>query len=138
MEKPRPNVSQDSSLSISSVVLGELVDKSLFIPLVIGLVALVDLSTTLFSVLALLLGSLCTLAGAYYAANRAKRAFITHAMLVAALTFAISFIRFLFAQSSDEPSIHPLWWEFVSWGFVFISGYIGGFLAQNRAQSANA
>ena len=123
-----------SGLSISSVLLGELVDKALFVPLVVGLVAFVDSSTPLFSVLALVTGTSCTTAGAYFAAHRARRLFLTHAMGVSVLTFVLSFIRFLVAQSSDEPSVHPLWWEFVSWALVFLAGYAGGCLARSRAQ----
>jgi len=131
-------MSQASGISISSVILGELVDKAIFIPLVFGLVAVVDTSTALFSTLALALGSLSTLAGSYFAASRAVRLFITHALLVAALTFGLSFTRFILVQSGDEPSVHPLWWEFVSWGFTFLAGYLGGFLAQVRAPSVDA
>ena len=129
-----PGSANISGLSISSVLLGELVDKTLFVPLVVGLVAFVDSSTLLFSVLALAIGTFCTTAGAYFSAHRARRLFLTHAIGVSVLTFVLSFIRFLVAQSSDEPSVHPLWWEFVGWTLVFLAGYAGGYLARSRAQ----
>lgn len=126
---------KDSGFSIPSVILGELVDKALFLPLVVGLVAILDPATMPFSVAALLVGSACTLAGAFFAADRAKRRFIAHALMVAALTFAISFARFLFVMSGDEPSVHPLWWEFLSRTLTFAAGYLGGRLALQRASA---
>ncbi len=131
-------MSQESCVSITSVLLGQLVDKVLFIPLVVGLVSLVDTSTNLFSVLAVLLGTGCTIAGAYYAARRAARSHVLHGILVAAITFALSFARFLSVQLGEDPSVHPLWWEFVAWASTFLAGYIGGSLAIRHATSSDA
>ena len=131
-------MSRDSGISISAVLLGQLVDKVLFIPLVVGLVSLVDTSTNLFSVLALLLGTTCTVAGAYYAAYRAGRSHVLHGILVAAITFALSFARFVSVQLDEEPSVHALWWEFLAWSSTFIAGYIGGILASRHGTSSDA
>lgn len=131
-------MTQESKLSISSIILGQLVDKALFIPSVFLLVASLDPLSTTFSILALVLGSLCTFAGSYFAAHRAKHSFVLHAMLVASITFALSFTRFLFSRFSDEPSIHALWWEFLSWSMVFVVGFLGGSLAKKTADSADA
>jgi len=131
-------MAQASKLSISSVVLGQLVDKALFIPTVFLLVATLDPLSTTFSILALVLGSLCTFAGSYFAAHRAQKAFVLHAMLVATITFAFSFTRFVFSRFVDEPSVHSLSWEFTSWILVFVVGFLGGSLAKQRAVSADA
>ena len=128
-------MSQDSKVSISSILLGQLLDKALFFPFVFGLVAVLDPLSRTFSVLALIGGSLCTFAGCYFAAHRAKHSFVLHALIVAAITFAISFSRFISSQFGDEPSIHPLWWEFLSWALVFLVGFLAGTLAKQRANT---
>ena len=121
-------------ISIVSVVLGELLDKALFIPLVVLLVVTLDQQSTLFSMVALAAGASCTLAGSYYAARRAGRLFVAHALVVAAITFALSLARFVVVQLGDEPSVHPIWWEFLAWSATFAAGYFGGALARARAR----
>ena len=111
-------MSQVHRIRIGSVALGVVIDKASFIILAAGLSAVLSTSSTAFSVVALLLGTLCTTLGAYFAAARAHAAFLAHGLLVAAVAFAISFARyFAFSLSPpDDPgAIHSLWWEFVGW-----------------------
>ena len=123
-------------IRIGSVALGVLIDKSSFILLAAGLSAILSTSSTAFSVAALMLGTLCTTVGAYVAAARAHAAFLTHALLVAAVAFAISFARYL-AFSMNPPdnpgAVHPLWWELVGWSLLVAAGVLGGSLARRRA-----
>ena len=123
-------------IRIGSVALGVLIDKASFILLAAGLSAILSTSSTAFSVAALLLGTLCTTVGAYVAAARAHAAFLTHALLVAAVAFAISFARYL-AFSMNPPdnpgAVHPLWWELVGWSLLVAAGVLGGSLARRRA-----
>ena len=129
-------MSQIQRIRIASVALGVVVDKATFVILAAGLSAILSTSSTAFSVLALLLGTLCTMFGAYVAATRARASFLIHGLLVAAVGFVISFARYLaFAiNPPDDPgAIHPLWWEFVGWSLLVVAGALGGSLAKRQA-----
>ncbi len=129
-------MSQIHRIRIGSVALGVVVDKATFIILASGLAAILSTSSTAFSVVALLLGILCTTLGAYVASARAHAAFLTHGLLVAAVAFAISFARYVaFSMNPpDDPgAVHPLWWEFVGWSLLVVAGVLGGSLARRRA-----
>ncbi len=133
-------MSQVPRIRIGSIALGVVVDKASFIILAAGLSAILSTSSTAFSVVALLLGILCTTLGAYVAAARAHAAFLTHGILVAAVAFAISFARYvaLSMNPTDDPgAIHPLWWELVGWSLLVVAGLLGGSLARRQvAESA--
>ncbi len=133
-------MSQVHGIRIGSVALGVVIDKASFIILASGLSAVFSTSSTAFSVVALLLGTLCTTLGAYFAAARAHAAFLTHGLLVAAVAFAISFARYVaFSMNPpDDPgAIHPLWWELVGWSLLVVAGLLGGSLARRQvAESA--
>ncbi len=123
-------------IRVGSVALGVVVDKASFVILAAGLSAMLSTSSTVFSVVALLIGTLCTTLGAFVAAARAHTAFLTHGLLVAAVAFVISFARYLaFSMNPpDDPgAIHSLSWEFVGWSLLIVAGALGGSLARRRA-----
>jgi len=124
-------------VSIVAVVIGQAVDKLLFIPALLTMVAFLDPTTFGFSMLAMAVGSACTCAGAFVAARRADRAFVLHGVVVALITVCISFARYLNAQTYGDPSAHPLWWEILAWSMSLIAGILGGWVAGSlRAASA--
>lgn len=119
-------------LSVSSVIIGQLVDKALFIPLVIVLVAMVGTDGAVFPLAALALGGACTLAGSFVAASRAKDAYLAHGVAVGAVTLLISFARFLVAQFRAEPLGHSIGWEVTSRATALLAGLAGGYIAKKR------
>ncbi len=84
-------------IRVGSVALGVVVDKASFVILAAGLSAILSTSSTAFSVVALLLGILCTTLGAYVAAACAHAAFLTHGILVAAVA------SFVIADRNHQP-----------------------------------
>jgi len=127
---------QRADISLSSVVLGQLVDKAMFIPALILMVAFLDPATIYFPMIAIIVGSACTAAGGFYAAKRAGRAFVLHGFLVAVITVLISFIRYLNPEIEGSPPAHPLWWEILAWSSSILAGLSGGWYGKRRAVQA--
>jgi putative membrane protein (TIGR04086 family) len=121
-------------ISVASILIGELVDKVLFVPLVFGLIYAVGTEGPTFSIGALVIGTACTCIGSFVAATRARDLPVVHGVAVGALTFVLSFVRFLAVQVGDEPSVHSLPWEVTSWTASIGAGYIGGVIARTRVR----
>jgi len=133
LESIKPRGPALPRISISSILIGQLVDKALLIPLIALLIYLVGTDGAAFSSSALAIGTTCTCIGSFVAATRAGDRFIAHGIAVAAITLILSFLRFLVVRAGGEPSIHSLSWEITSWIAAIAAGCVGGLIAQGRS-----
>jgi hypothetical protein len=125
------------SLRPTSILLGVLADKAIFVALALTLAALVGVSAPAFQMLALAAGLGATILGGFVGAWHARSRYLPHGLAVGAMGVAISFGRFIVngiwppAQAAAQ---HPLWWELLGWTGALFAGLLGGWLAHTAAR----
>lgn len=86
--------------------------------------------STGFLVASLVVGTLCTVLGAYVGARRAGRAYLRHGGWIAVTSAAISL---LFYVAPSEGARGPVWLDLLGWLLVIPAGLAGGALAGRGA-----
>ena len=120
------------TLRPTSVLLGVLVDKGVFIAAVLALAGLVGVGAPAFQSLALALGLIATSLGAIAAAWHARSRPLAHGFAVGATAVAISFGRFVVNSIWPLPEAaarHAISWELLGWSGALLAGLLGGFCA---------
>src|SRR5262245_28838628 len=124
----------------ASVLLGVLVDKSLFITAVLALSAVVGVGTPAFQSFALGLGLTATTLGAFAAARYARCRPLAHGVAVGVMAVAISFGRFLVNTIwplAEVAARHTISWELLGWSGAPVAGLLGGLLANAVADRSS-
>ena len=117
------------SLRPTSILLGVLVDKTVFIALAFSIAALVGVSSPAFQNLALTCGLGSTALGGFVAAWHAGSKYVPHGFAVGTMAVAISFGRFLVNSlwpPAEHAVHHPLSWELLGWTGALLAGLVGG------------
>ena len=123
-----------SGLRPTSVLVGVLVDKSVFVASALTLTAMVGVSAPAFQTLVLVLGLAATAQGGFTAAWHARRRFLAHGLAVGAMAVAISFGRFAVNglwPPAEAGAVHPIWWELLGWAGAAVAGVSGGCVANS-------
>jgi hypothetical protein len=130
-----------STLRPTSILLGVLVDKGLFIVGALALAGLIGITAPAFQSLALALGLSATTLGAFVAARHARSRFFAHGFAVGVIAVAVSFGRFLVNTvwpPAEADAQHPIWWELLGWSGALVAGALGGWLANAVAERSSA
>ena len=120
------------NLRPTSILLGVLVDKGVFIAAVLALAGLVGVGAPAFQSLALALGLTATALGALVAAWHARRRPLAHGFAVGAIAVAISFGRFVVNSIwplAEKAAQHVISWELFGWSGALLAGLLGGWCA---------
>lgn len=122
-----------TTLRPTSVLLGVLVDKAVFIAAVLGLAGLVGVEAPAFQSLALALGLTATALGALVAARHARHRPLAHGFAVGVVAVAVSFGRFVVNSIwplAEAAARHAISWELLGWSGALLAGarmrYRGG------------
>jgi hypothetical protein len=121
-----------AALRPSSILLGVLVDKGVFITAALALAALVGVAAPSFQSLALALGLAATALGALIAALHARSRHLAHGFAVGAIAVAVSFGRFVVNSiwpPAEAAAQHAISWELIGWGGALLAGLLGGWCA---------
>lgn len=123
------------TLRPTSIIVGVLADKVLFVAAIIPIATSVGLESRAFPTIALAVGFASTFCGALLAAWHARQTYLLHGIAVGAVALLISFLRYT-VNSVRPPAaaaIHPLNWELLAWCAALLAGLVGGGLAQSFA-----
>jgi hypothetical protein len=125
------------NLRPSSILLGVLVDKTVFIASALTLSTFLSVSSPPFPYLALACGLGSTLLGGFTAACLARAEYLPHGLAVGAMAVAISFGRFVVNSVwplAEAAAQHPLWWELLGWTGALLAGLTGGWFVGTIAR----
>ncbi len=128
-------------LKFTSILLGVAVDKLCAILAIGILLWRLDVASPLFQNTALLVGSLCTVLGAFVGARHAGVRPLGHGLAIGSIGLLISVSRFLasiYLATADAPRAHSIAWELTSWFLVVAAGCLGGRFAERSLESSTS